>query len=225
MQMTAVTSMYRHLEAEQPIDWSNLEEAASRSRSILEMLASDRAALSALTLQARRDAALFGMCECHTLDDKIVIYDGLERQNFRIRWRLAKSDQYERVHSHRFSFTTRILRGTHSETLYFCNSPSDGEVSLGDFEAAIEKELVCGQTFTIHHSTFHSTVTSEDAVALLMRGPAEKVKAPIIRKDSAEMWFRFGAADESEERRRDVAMSVGTFDCWIDRLRAGEFID
>lgn len=216
--------MNNWLQNESAINWMDFEDAATRTRSILERLAQDRRVLSELTRLVRGREHLFALCECHALDDKIVIYDGLEVQNFRIRWRLAKSEQYERVHTHRFSFTTRILHGNHCETLYD-TSLSDEQVVLSDLKPMMVRRLVKDQDFTIHHSTYHSTLTSNGAVALLVRGPAEKQRAPILRSNTDHKWYRYGAADESHDRRTEKAMSRDQYDNWINYLTSLRLID
>lgn len=206
------------LESVPRIDWDDIAAAAETCRELLRALAADKAYLSSLTHSCRNDEGLFKLCETHALDDKIVIYNGLERQNFRVRWRLANDDQYERIHRHRFSFASLVLKGTHSETLYTYR-PTEGAMKVSDFEPQIVRRMVPGQDFTIHHSTYHSTTTSTGAVALVIRGPAEIVRAPIIRKDDGTSWFRDGADSESDERKRAVRMSLPTFDSWVWKLQ------
>jgi hypothetical protein len=212
------------LSNEEPINWSNLEHAARRSSEILTRLAADKALLTELTMQAKESSDLFSLCESHELDDKIVIYDVLEEKNFRIRWRLANTNQHERIHCHRFSFTTKILYGYHMETLYGTSQKTLDNMTLEDFKPIMCRRLVPQQSFTIYHETFHSSVTSADAIALLLRGPAEKLKAPIIRKDTAEKWFRLGAESETTERRNQVAMDEATYLKWIKFLKLTNLI-
>jgi hypothetical protein len=217
------------LEAEEQIDWSNFEAAAQTARRILADLAADRALLTALTLNARRDPSLFAMCERHALDDKIVLYDGLKAQNFRIRWRLANSGQYERLHQHRFSFATHILAGTHYETLWQRREEAQpgpgGCFRQEDFDVCFVREMPAGQAFVLHHDTWHSSATSEGAIALILRGPAEKDRSAIIRLSTGEAWWRYGEKDEDADRRAEVSMDTARFDSWTARLQRAGLID
>ena len=221
--------MTNWLTSVEPIDWSDFEAAALRAREILERLSLDRCLLTALTLNARSDPHLFTMCEVHDLDDKIVLFDGLEEKGFRIRWRLANTDQYERLHQHRFPFATHILSGSHFETLWGVSDQhsfkSVDELTLDDFEVYFEREMPAGQAFVLHHNTWHSSATSKGAIALILRGPAQKDRAPIIRLSSGEKWFRVGNQDEDATRRKTVSMGVERFDHWITTLIKADLID
>jgi hypothetical protein len=210
-----------------PLDWSNFCEASAIAIQVLERLATDRDLMSTLTHRVLGDERLFGLCEQHALDDKIVIHDALEAQNFRIRWRLAADSEYERVHHHRFSFATHVLRGTHHETIYR-NSKTDQSVEearLEDFVPVAHKECVAGQSFAIHHGGFHSTTTSGEAIGLLLRGPAEHRQALIIKKDDGRAWYRIGADEETKDRRESVAMSRAALESWLNRLAEQNLID
>lgn len=207
------------------IDWRDLDGAAVVATDLLERLAADRALLTSLTAAAVDDEVLRPLCECHAFDDKIVIYDALATRGFRIRWRLAKSIKSEQAHMHRFSFATRVMAGAHFETLYNGGKQEEDSLVAGDLAPLMVRELVEGQTFVIHHGTIHSTTTAPGTVGLLLRGPAEKRRAVNIRKSDGSRSFRYGADDETAERRRQVAMSDDVFERWQQMLRERAFID
>lgn len=218
------TKIARWIDEVEPINWNNFEDASLKAGDILNRLSSDKIALSQLTLFAQNDRHLRSLCECHALDDSIVIFDALEEKGFRVRWRLANSTEYERAHTHRFSFATKVLVGAHFETLYSTTSASEEDMTIDNLEIEVVKEIVIGQTFALHHQTIHSTTTKPGTIGLLLRGPAEKRCAVIVKRDSGTKWFHYGAIDESADRREEVAMSDNRFLHWLTVLRTEKLL-
>ncbi len=199
------------------IDWHNLDAAYSATSMILERLAADKPTLRALVERAGTDPAIFAKCEEHALDDKIVLYDDLER-GFRIRLRLSTSNQYERAHTHRFTFTTLVMRGMYYQNWYESDKPFDDGVSLDDLRTICTREDGPGTCFTISHDAIHSTVTAPDTISLLMRGPAMKDKALIINTETGHSWYRVGEKDETAARRVEKQMSRTRYQEWVNKL-------
>ncbi|MEU5539349.1 hypothetical protein [Streptomyces sp. NPDC020362] len=201
------------------VRWDDLEAAAEVTEGIARRLGDDRALLRALVDRVRRTPELREKCECHALDDKIVIWDAPEK-GLRIRLRLANTDQYERVHNHRFSFTAHILSGAYRHTLYATDQPLDETADIGRFWPYFVREEPTGSCFTLHHEQLHTTITEPETISLMIQSPAAKRRAFIIRKEDGQVWWREGAADESAARRAEVRMSDQRFEHWVSRLEA-----
>jgi hypothetical protein len=207
-----------------PIDWDDLEQAHAVTTRALRQLAADKPALRALVLGVEHAPALFDKCELHSLDDKIVIYDAMESRGFRIRLRLATAYQDERPHTHRFSFSTLILRGMYQQCWYTAGQPLDEHVDVASIVPVCARHEPAGSAFTIHHDAIHSTMTPPDTVSLVMRGPAAKRRAIITHKESGRVWFRYGEKDEPRERREEVKMPLARYRQWCRRLEAYDLI-
>lgn len=207
-----------------PIDWEDLEQAHEITSSILRQLAADKATLRRLLLAVEHTPDLMTKCELHSLDDKIVIYDGMTDQNFRIRFRLSNIYQDERPHTHRFSFTTLILRGTYWQTWYSTRRELDEQIDVSEIIPVCSREEPAGSSFTIHHDAIHSTITPPDTVSLILRGPAAKRRAIITHKESGHVWWRYGEADESKERRQEVKMPLARYHEWCRKLEERDII-
>ncbi|MEU9126694.1 hypothetical protein AB0D08_01030 [Kitasatospora sp. NPDC048540] len=201
------------------VRWDDLEAAAEVTEAIARRLGEDRPLLRALVERIRRTPELREKCECHALDDKLVLWDEPEK-GLRIRLRLANTDQYERVHNHRFSFTAHILSGAYQHTLYATDQPLDETADVSRFWPHFVREEPTGSCFTIHHEQLHTTITEPETISLMIQSPAAKRRAFIIRKADGQVWWREGAADETAERRAEVRMSDERFDHWVARLEA-----
>jgi hypothetical protein len=178
----------------------------------MRRLTSDKPLFRDLIDAAVDDPVLFPKCECHRLDHKIVIWDD-PAKNFRLRLRMFRNGQYERIHDHRFSFTTLVLRGHHRESFWAARRPLGDDSRLEDFVQLFVREEVTDRVFTLHHTALHSTLVSSDSISLVFRGPPEKPRSFLIGKDKevGQVWWRVGQFDESPERREHVAMSRETF--------------
>jgi hypothetical protein len=200
-----------------PIDWSDLMAASAQTQSALRRLGADKKALRELVYAVETTPRLLAKCEKHALDDKIVIYDDLER-GFRIRLRLATSDQHERAHQHRFSFSTLILRGMYHQAWYYTDQVLDENVDVAAIRPVCLRDEPAGSAFTIHHNVIHATMADPDTISLIMRGPAAKDRAIITHKETGRVWFRYGEKDESEERRKKVQMPLETYLEWRNKM-------
>jgi len=199
------------------VDWDDLEQAAELTREIAHRIGDDRALLGALVDRAAVLPELREKCEIHSLDDKIVIWDEPEK-GLRIRLRLANTKQYERVHNHRFSFTAYLLNSTYYHTLYATDQPLDETADVTRFWPRSVREERTGDILTLHHEQLHTTLTDPDTISLMIQSPAQKRRAFMIRRSDGEVWWRVGAADEDEDRRREVRVSDERLAHWRKRL-------
>jgi hypothetical protein len=202
-----------------PVCWDNLEATAETTEAIARRIGDDRALLSALVERAIRTPELREKFECHALDDKIVVWDD-QPKGLRIRLRLANSDQYERVHNHRYSFTAYILRGAYQHTLYATDQPLDETADVSRFWPYFIREENEGRCITLDHEQLHTTITEPETISLMIQSPARKRRAFMIRRDDGHVWYRYGAADESAQRRAEVRMSDDRLAHWLGRLAA-----
>ncbi|MFS0696657.1 hypothetical protein [Streptomyces nitrosporeus] len=201
------------------VRWDDIEAAAEITTAIARRIGDDRPLLRTLVARALHTPELRAKFECHALDDKIVIWDDQEK-GLRIRLRLANTDQYERVHNHRYSFTAYILHGAYRHTLYATDQPLDETADVSRFWAHFVREEPAGRCITLDHEQLHTTVTEPETISLMIQSPARKKRAFMIRRDDGQVWYRYGAADESAERRLEVAMSDDRLHHWLSRLKA-----
>ncbi|MBT0770053.1 hypothetical protein KIH74_14030 [Kineosporia sp. J2-2] len=201
------------------VDWSDIEGAADTTRRIALRLGGDRALLRALVDRVPTTPDLRAKCECHALDDKIVIWDDQDK-GLRIRLRLANTSQYERVHNHRYSFTAYLLYGRYYHTMYATDQPLDETADVTRFWPRTVREEETGAIITLHHEQLHTTLTDPETVSLMIQSPAQKARAFMIRREDGHVWWRLGAAEEDEARRREVQMPDERFAHWRGRLTA-----
>ncbi|GII65315.1 hypothetical protein Skr01_54000 [Sphaerisporangium krabiense] len=199
------------------VNWDDIEDAARVTHEIAHRLGDDRALLAALVDRVPGVPALREKCECHALDDKIVIWDEPEK-GLRIRLRLANTDQYERVHNHRYSFTAYLLHGVYHHTLYATDQVLDENADVSRFWPYFVREERTGDVITLHHEQLHTTITDPDTISLMIQSPAQKRRAFMIRRSDGHVWWRLGAADEDDARKREIRMPDERFTYWRDRL-------
>jgi len=217
------------------IDWSDLRKATAVTDVLLHELAADKDSLRMLVDRAAEDDDLREQCECHRLLDKLVIYDGLDR-GFRIRLHLSTNDHLDRPHDHRFSFSSLILAGSYKQVRHRLVGSIDPDIpddTQSDFQAVatdahVEPEFATveqeGSFYTIHHSVIHTTIMADKTVSLFIRGPAEKNRSIITDRETGKVWWRYGAPNESPERREQKPMSLGHYEMLRRKLQALEIV-
>ncbi len=227
-----------------PFDWNSDLLAASRTgEDILRRLADDKMLMRALIEHAAADPYLWSKCEEDLVEDKIVLWDDVDR-NLRIRLRMSIAPQQRLAHNHRFSFTNLVLRGTYTHWIYQPLDTFDEKTRLEDVKEVVLHEDRAGDCFTIHHDTLHSTpFTEEHTISLVLRGNPVKERAPVMFKESrqraefekqvtlarggeiepavadvGDMFWRVGEDRESEDRRKERRMTEERHAFWLRQL-------
>lgn len=222
------------------LDWSNFDEAGRRSRELLHALSEDKKALAELVERSGEVDALFEKCERHFLLDYMVLYDALER-GFRLRLHFSTENHRDRPHDHRFSFSSRILRGGYRHTWYrmvtsggmyegagddvarrsmdILHPDERGSWGVKDLQPILVRDELPGNCYSLHHTVIHTTFTMPMTVSLFIRGPAEKERSVIMDVDTGKKWWRFGAENEGVERRASKRMGRDHHRRLCDRLR------
>jgi hypothetical protein len=209
-------------------DWTDFEACGTQSRAFLTSLVSDKGLLRSLVFSIERSPALLQLCERHRLLDKLVVCDALDR-GFRLRFHLSTDEHFDRPHDHRFSFSSFILKGSYRHVWYRTPAAAGVEghdstkkishqsldrsdpapaVTPADLDPLFVTEQRAGSCYTLHHSMLHTTVTAPHTVSLFLRGPTEKTFSTITDRDTGKVWYRYGAEDETAERRAEKTMSL-----------------
>ena len=230
----------------EPFDWeTDLLSTARIAEKCLRRLAEDKRLFRELIEAASEDPYVWSKCEEDVVEDKIVLWDDVER-NIRIRLRMSTRRQERLAHNHRFSFTNLVLRGTYIHWVYKPLATFDETTALEDVEEVMLHEDRANDCFTIHHSTLHSTPFLEPhTISLVLRGNPIKERAPVMFKEARErdqfraeqskrggdiepsiaakgdMFWRVGEDQESVERRGERQMSRERHSYWCRQL--GEY--
>lgn len=230
------------------LDWSRSLEVIHRDNSVmLRKLANDRTLLRELISRTREDPYLWSKCEEDIVEDKLVLWDDMER-GLRIRLRMAVTAQQRLAHSHRFSFSNLVLHGQYTHWLYRPLSSFDEHTRLEDVATVAQRIDRAGDIFTIHHATLHSTpFPGVGTVSLVLRGNPVKERAPVMFKEArgraeylaqlsrgaqqqasrdeepavasvGDFFWRVGEASETAERRAERQMRVERVDYWLEAL-------
>jgi hypothetical protein len=151
-----------------PIDWADFETAGEQTRAILSGLDEDRAALCELVEGAKGGSTDFS-------EDPggvgITLYHAVDK-GIHLRLHIFRDGGEERPHTHRHSFSTRILTGGYRHTWYGRTGDTNGSDSeLTPYLTRMESP---GSTYTLHHSGIHSIAPSPDTVALVLKATSSE---------------------------------------------------
>ncbi|MFC7930733.1 hypothetical protein ACPCAE_28550 [Streptomyces cinereoruber] len=167
-----------------PIDWDDLPAAAELTQRLIREFAADKALFRRLLLAVEHDPYLWAKCEEDVVEDKIVLWDDVEK-GLRIRLRMSTDHQQQLAHNHRFSFTNLVLRGTYLHRNYVARNGFDENTLPDDVRPLMLHEDRAGECFTIHHDALHSTPFTElGTISLVLRGNPVKDRAPVMFKEA-----------------------------------------
>jgi hypothetical protein len=179
------------------IDWTDLETVTAASDKLLTALDTDRDTLRDLTDHTLTDPALFALCEHYDILDKLVLHD--DPTGWRLRLHLFHPGYFDRPHNHRWTYTSRILTGTYTHTLYGTDEHLGPTVHPEQLIPRMIRTEQPGDTYTLHHSMIHAVNAHPYTASLIIRGPAVKNRFLVADRVTGEVWWQYGAATETPE--------------------------
>jgi hypothetical protein len=229
------------------IDWSNFDEASRITQSIVQELAGNRSQLRSLALAVRNSERLFSLAEKHGELTYIVLYDALDR-GMRIRLHKFSKPQEDIPHNHRFSFSSTILAGSYTHTVFdldradaTTNAPppwrlsqppgtqengvEGRELQLTGFTPLLTTVQRAGSCYSLHHNTIHKTAMPvEDAFSVFLRGPAQKLCALQLEPDGRSYRWKFGRQYEDDRVLNERRMTAVDYDAFVESLEEARVI-
>jgi len=233
------------------IDWEDFVGASRITQALIKEFARDKPLFRRVLAAVADDAYLWSKCEEDIVEDKIVLWDDVEK-GLRIRLRMSTAPQERLAHCHRFSFTNLVLRGSYTHWNYHLDGEFGEATSPDEFRTVCQHEDCAGECFTIHHEALHSTpFTEPGTVSLVLRGNPVKERAPVMFKESrgrseafkaaprerrvgaeeeprvaaaGDMFWRVGEERETHGRRRERRMSVAKYRYWCAWLAEQDIV-
>lgn len=191
----------------QQLDWDDLAAVSEASTVLLDRLDADRPLLGRLAARITEDPSLSRLCEHYDILDKLVLHD--DPSGWRLRLHVFLTGYFDRPHNHRWTYSSRILTGSYTHTLY---GSDEGFTAAADV-AALTPQLVRveepGDTYTLYHTMIHSVTAHGEAVTLVVRGPAVKDRFVVTDRVTGEAWWQYGAAKESPKAAAAKRMAPG----------------
>jgi hypothetical protein len=200
------------------LDWTDLAAVAAASTEVLNHLATNRPLLGNLASAVIMQPDLARLCEHYDILDKIVLRD--DPDGWRLRLHVFLDGYFDRPHNHRWTYTSRILSGKYTHTLYGTDHEFTDEVDVSALTPRLVRTEEPGDTYTLHHSMIHSVTAHGEAVTLIVRGPAVKDRFVVTDRVTGKAWWQYGAATETTKTTEAKRMSDNQLRARIARLRA-----
>ncbi|MGH3711209.1 MAG: hypothetical protein ACRDRQ_24580 [Pseudonocardiaceae bacterium] len=192
-------------------DWNNLPDVTATSDKLLTALNSDRRLLRQLAEHALDSPHLLPLCEHYDILDKIVLHD--DPSGWRLRLHVFLPGYFDRPHNHRWTYSSRILHGSYTHTLY----GTDDQLGNSDIDVtALQPRMVrtesTGDFYTLHHTMIHSVTAQPYTTSLIIRGPAVKDRFLVTDRTTGQAWWQHGAAteppDEAARKRMNATQAT-----------------
>lgn len=224
------------------IDWNDLDAVAAGSTRLLDVLTDDRDTLTGLAHRILDDPALAALCEHYDILDKLVLHD--DPTGWRLRLHVFLPGYYDRPHNHRWTYTTRILTGSYTHTLYGTEDqlprpeattpqsgpgptdlPADVALDVSALRARQIRTEPAGATYTLHHTMIHSVTADAYTTSLVVRGPAVKDRFLVTDRVTGRAWWQYGAATETPADAYRKRMTPDQIHARLNALAAADVID
>lgn len=200
------------------VDWDDLSAVNAASVTLLDQLTSNRAILADLTAQIADNAHLSSLCEHYDILDKLVLHD--DPAGWRLRLHVFLEGYFDRPHNHRWTYTSRILSGSYTHTLYGPDHDFTDQVDVSALAPRMARVEEPGDTYTLHHSMIHSVTAHGETVTLIVRGPAVKDRFVVTDRTTGQAWWQYGADKETREAAATKRMNDNQLHDLIAALRA-----
>ncbi|GAA3772205.1 hypothetical protein GCM10022225_69440 [Plantactinospora mayteni] len=200
------------------LDWDDLPSVNAAATQLLDRLAADRAILADLMQRVPDDAHLARLCEHYDILDKLVLHD--DPTGWRLRLHVFLDGYFDRPHNHRWTYTSRILTGSYTHTLYRTDHDFTDQVDVSALTPSMIRTEERGDTYTLHHSMIHSVTAHGETVTLIVRGPAVKERFVVTDRATGQAWWQYGAASETPQAAAAKRMSDNQLRERISALQA-----
>jgi hypothetical protein len=159
------------------VDWNDLAAVAAASDKLLTALDSDRTTLRKLAERALDNPELLHLCEHYDILDKIVLHN--DPSGWRLRLHVFLPGYFDRPHNHRWTYSSRILHGSYTHTLY----GTDDQFGTGDIDVAALRPRTVHRINRrlLHPAPHHNPLGDRAALHHLTNRPRLRSQGPIPR--------------------------------------------
>jgi hypothetical protein len=200
------------------VAWNDLTAVTAASDKLLSALEAHRDVLRELAVYAIGDTNLLALCEHYALLDKIVLHD--DPTGWRLRLHVFLPGYFDRPHNHRWSYSSRILHGGYTHTLYGTEDQlsENDDIDVAELQPRMVRTELAGDFYTLHHDMIHSVTAEPYSTSLVVRGPAVKDRFLVTDRVTGQAWWQYGAAIESREDAARKRMNTSQANICLQRL-------
>jgi hypothetical protein len=211
----------RHMDLFAPLsnlDWQDLPAVVAASGLLLDRLDRDRALIGQLADRITTDTTLVPLCEHYDILDKLVLHD--DPTGWRLRLHVFLDGYFDRPHNHRWTYTSRILTGSYTHTLYGADEALTDSIDVATLQPRLVRIEEPGDVYTLHHSMIHSVAARGHAITLIVRGPAVKDRFVVTDRVTGHAWWQYGTAADTAEAAAAKRMTPDQIRQRVEDLRA-----
>jgi hypothetical protein len=207
------------------LDWEDVAAVRDIAEPFLADLAADTDLLTASMRYAMTDSALFARSESDHFFDRAVLFEDYGR-GCSIRLQRLQREEHHRPHNHRATFSARLLSGSYEHRIYLTtididgrsNDPPLSKEELEAFVIGFESLHSAGSAYTLHHTTIHSTIATEDHLSLLVRGHSAKDKLFFVDEERGDPYWHYGGRFEDPSDVEARQMTSERMEALIGRV-------
>ena len=146
------------------------------------------------------DPVLVDKTECYDFLDKLVVYTN-DRLGIYARISLFRDGYGERIHYHRWNYTSYILSGGYSQNI-FGSIVDKKDISKVDYkDIVLQEKLKAGNICSLESSLIHSIKAEPQTLTFCIRGMALRDRFQVKDVMNETVWWQYGSAYETIEEK------------------------
>ena len=200
------------------LDWNNLTDVTAASNKLLTALNAHRGVLRELAEHAIGNPDLLPMCEHYDILNKIALHN--DPTGWRLRMHIFLPGYFDRPHNHRWTYSSRILYGSYTHTLYGTDDQlcDRDDIDVAELQPCMVRTESAGDFYTLHHTMIHSAAAEPYTTSLIVRGPAVKDRFLVTDRVTGQAWWQYGAAMESRDDAARKRMNTSQANTCLQQL-------
>lgn len=200
------------------IDWNHLAAVTAASDKVLTALDTHRGELHELAERAVGNPDLLPLCEHYDILDKIVLHN--DPTGWRLRLHVFLPGYFDRPHNHRWTYSSRILHGSYTHTLYGTDDQilNSDDIDVAELQPRMVRRESSGDFYTLHHNMIHSATAEPYTTSLIVRGPAVKDRFLVTDRVTGQAWWQYGAITESRDDADRKRMNTSQANSCLQQL-------
>jgi hypothetical protein len=218
-----------HLDVLNGIKWNDLAAVRAATMPVLDYLARNMSSVIEAMHHVAETPSLMARCESDGFFDRVILYED-QIKEYSIRLHFLVPSEYDRPHNHRATFAAKILTGRYVHTTFAL--PADIETRTGvpltekevrSLSPVMVREEIPGCCYVMHHTGFHSTISTSDHASVLIRGPSAKDRLLFLDQRIGTATWMYGGQFEAAEPLAIKAMKTETLrklTAFLDSIRS-----
>jgi hypothetical protein len=174
------------------LNWYDLRQVSVVTQKLVKDVFAQKQLIEEALDNVVADSTLRGLCEYDDDANKIVIYMDPSRR-FSLRLHHFLSGRPDKPHNHRWCFTSVILTGSYTHTLFAAAAELNESATPEDIWPISIRTETAGSVYTLGPDIMHVVEPRPGCVSFVVRGPSIRDRLLVIDSSTLRAYWHYGA--------------------------------